>query len=102
MSDIERLQRDLAAEKERADYAWRNASGIEKARQEEMAKRDALQAEVAALRHYLTELAKFADRAALVLATIEGETTSEDEMLRGIIDGIQRWAPDAMLGLVAS
>ncbi len=42
--DIERLQRELGAEKERADYAWRNANTIEKARQEEMEKRDDLAA----------------------------------------------------------
>ena len=40
--EIERLQREFAAEKERADYAWRNTNTIEKARQEEMAKRDEL------------------------------------------------------------
>jgi hypothetical protein len=39
-----------AAESERADYAWRNTNTIEKARQEEMAKRDALQADVSALK----------------------------------------------------
>jgi len=101
-NEIERLQRELAAEKDRADYAWRNTNTIEKARQEEMAKRDALQAEVAMLRHHLTELAKFADRAALVLATIEAEDTTEGEMLQEIIDGTQRWAPDAIRGQVAS
>lgn len=42
MTEIERLQRELAAEKERADYAWRNTTTIERARQEEMAKRDSL------------------------------------------------------------
>lgn len=31
-----------ASERERADYAWRNTNTIEKARQEEMAKRDDL------------------------------------------------------------
>lgn len=95
------LLKAATAEKERADYAWRNTNTIEKARQEEMAKRDALQAEVALLRHHLTELAKFADRAALVLATIEGEDTTESELLQEIIDGTQRWAPDAIRGQVA-
>ena len=98
---IEGLLTQLAAERERADYAWRNANVIEKARQEEMAKRDLLQAEVATLRHHLTELAKLADRAALVLVTIEAEDTTESEMLQEIIDGIQIWAPDAMRGQVA-
>jgi hypothetical protein len=92
----------MASANERADYAWRNTHTIEKARQEEMVKRDALQTEVAMLRHHLTELAKFADRAALVLATIEAEDTAEGEMLQEIIDGTQRWAPDAIRGQVAS
>jgi hypothetical protein len=39
---IAELEAKLAAEKERADYAWRNTNTIEKARQEEMAKRDEL------------------------------------------------------------
>ena len=65
-----------------------------------MAKRDALQAEVALVRHHLTELAKFADRAALVLVTIEAEDTTEGEMLQDIIDGINTWAPDAIRGQV--
>lgn len=41
---IEDLITQVAVEKERADYAWRNANTIEKARQEEMAKRDYLAA----------------------------------------------------------
>lgn len=36
----------LATQIERADYAWRNTNVIEKARQEEMAKRDALAAAI--------------------------------------------------------
>lgn len=95
------LQTQLSAQIESADYAWRNANVIEKARQEEMAKRDELQAEVAILRHHLTELSKLADRAAMVLVTIEAEDTTEGDMLQEIIDGIQTWAPDAMLGQVA-
>lgn len=43
---IEGLLTQLAAERERADYAWRNANVIEKARQKEMAKRDALAADI--------------------------------------------------------
>ncbi len=54
--------------------------------------------EVAQLRHHLTELAKCADKAAMVLATIEAEDTTEGEMLQEIIDGISRWAPDALMG----
>lgn len=94
------VAKKLAAETERADYAWRNTRAIEAARQEEMAKRDALQAEVALLRTHLTELAKFADQAALVLATIEGEDSTEADALQAIIDGISRWAPPAILGEV--
>ena len=39
---VQTLQSDLAREKDRADYAWRNTNTIEKSRQEEMAKRDEL------------------------------------------------------------
>lgn len=91
-----------ASSNERADYAWRNTNTIERARQEEMAKRDALQAEVAMLRHHLTDLAKFADRAAMALATVEAEDTTEGEMLQEIIDGISKWAPAAILGELSS
>lgn len=38
---IEQLELQLAAERERADFAWQNTRIIEKARQEEMHKRDA-------------------------------------------------------------
>jgi len=38
---LAQLINDLAAEKERADYAWRNVRTLEAARQEEMKKRDA-------------------------------------------------------------
>lgn len=38
---IEHLEQQLAAERERADFAWQNTHVIEKARQEEMRKRDA-------------------------------------------------------------
>lgn len=99
---IEELIAQTTAERERADYAWRNTNTVEKARQEEMTKRDALQAEVALLRHHLTELAKFADRAALVLVTIEAEDTTESILLQDIIDGIQTWAPDAIRGQIAA
>lgn len=51
------------------------------------------------LRHHLAELAKFADRAALVLATLEAENPDEEEQIQQIIDGIQTWAPDALLGI---
>jgi hypothetical protein len=47
------LGRQLAAEKERADYAWKNTRTIEAARQEEMRKRDAAESEVAKLRGFL-------------------------------------------------
>ena len=52
------------------------------------------------LRHHLAELAKISDRAALVLATLEGEDAIEEEMIQQIIDGISTWAPPAMLGTV--
>lgn len=53
---ISTLQTQLAAEKERADYAWRNTNIIEKARQEEMAKRDAAEAEATALKSTIINL----------------------------------------------
>lgn len=52
------------------------------------------------VRHHLTELAKFADRAAMVLATLEAENSDEEEQIQQIIDGISTWAPPAMLGAV--
>lgn len=45
IADLERM---LAAEKERAEYALRNLAITEKARQEEMAKRDELTAQLSA------------------------------------------------------
>ena len=54
------------------------------------------------VRHHLTELAKFADRAAMVLATIEAEDTTEEQQLQDIIDGIMTWAPPAILGTVTA
>ena len=54
------------------------------------------------VRHHLTELAKFADRAALVLATLEAENSDEEEQIQQIIDGISTWAPPAMLGAVTA
>lgn len=46
------LEDGKTTESERADYAWRNTNTIEKARQEEMARRDAIQA---ILRQLITE-----------------------------------------------
>ena len=57
-----------------------------------------LEMEAARLRYHLTELGKFADRAGLVLATIEGEDSTEDAELQEIIDGISTWAAPAILG----
>ena len=57
-----------------------------------------LAAEVSRLRTHSTELAKWADKAAMVLATIEAEDTTEEEQLQNIIDGISTWAPDALMG----
>jgi hypothetical protein len=52
----EDLKRQLAAEKERADYAWKNTRTIEAARQEEMRKRDAAETENTKLREALRRL----------------------------------------------
>lgn len=58
----------------------------------------ALAAEVRKLRVCLREHAKFAERAAMVLATIEAENSDEEEQIQQIIDGISTWAPDALMG----
>ena len=92
--DIERLQAELATQTERADYAWRNAQLIDKARMEDRAR---FEAEIARLRHHLRELGKAADAAAMVIATIDAEDTTENEKLQEIMDAISQWAPDAML-----
>lgn len=55
---IEALSRELAAERQRADYAWQNARTLEDARQKEMALRDALVHENTRLR---TALEPFSD-----------------------------------------
>lgn len=46
----EELTRQLTAERERADYAWKNTRTIEAARQEEMRRRDELEFELHTLR----------------------------------------------------
>jgi hypothetical protein len=50
------LEKQLAIERERADYAWRNTRVIEAARQDEMRKRDAVEAGNAVLREALMRL----------------------------------------------
>lgn len=62
---------------------------------EELASRDL---ELARLRHHLTELGKAADAAAMVIATIEAEDTTEEEKLQAVMDAIGTWAPDAIMG----
>lgn len=57
-----------------------------------------LAAEVRKLRVSLREHAKWADKAALVLATREAENSDEEEQIQAIIDGISTWAPDAIMG----
>jgi hypothetical protein len=47
--------------------------------------------------YHLRELGKTADMAALVIAEIEPEDNDEAEKLQQIIDGIQKWGPDAIL-----
>lgn len=50
------------------------------------------------LRYHLTELVKAADAAAMVIATIEAEDTTEEEKLQAVMDAIGTWAPDAIMG----
>ena len=51
------LEKQLAVEKERADYAWKNTCSIDAARQKEMSMRDAAEHEVAVLREALEPFA---------------------------------------------
>ena len=55
MSEVEDITRQLAVERERADYAWRNTRTVEAARQEEMLRRDAAEADNARLRTLLRQ-----------------------------------------------
>ncbi len=55
MNIVDDLTARWKAEQERADYAWRNTRTIEAARQEEMRKRDAAEAENARLRTLLRQ-----------------------------------------------
>lgn len=57
-----------------------------------------LAAEVRRLRYHLTELGKAADAAAMVIATIEAEDTTEEENLQAVMDAIWTWAPAAIMG----
>ena len=58
----------------------------------------ALASEVRKLRVCLREHAKWADKAAMVVATIEAENDDEHEQLHAIVEGISAWAPDAIMG----
>ena len=49
------------------------------------------------MRVQFTELGKWADKAAMVLATLDAEDSTEAEQLQEIIDGISKWAPMALL-----
>jgi hypothetical protein len=65
------LERQLAAERERADYAWRNTRTIEAARQEEMRKRDVAEAALAELRTLAAASLAARDKEARALMTLE-------------------------------
>ena len=54
--------------------------------------------EISRLRTHLAELGKAADAAAMVIATIEAEDTTEEEGLQKIMDAIGQWAPGAIMG----
>lgn len=58
MNEVEELTRQLAVERERADYAWRNTRTIETARAEEMRKRDVAEAENSRLRTLMFAVAR--------------------------------------------
>jgi len=57
-AQIEDLTKALAAEKERADYAWKNTHTIEKSRQDEMFKCEALKVKNKELRALLIRWAE--------------------------------------------
>lgn len=67
----EDLKRQLAAEKERADYAWRNTRTIEAARQEEMRRRDAAEAALAKLRKLAQAVLDARNKEARAAMTLE-------------------------------
>jgi len=61
MTEVEELTQQLVAERERADYAWRNARTIEAARVEEMRKRDAAEAALKTLGSMINRLVAHGD-----------------------------------------
>lgn len=67
----EELTRQLATERERADYAWRNTRTIEAARQEEMRRRDVAEAALANLRKLARAVLDARDKEARTLMTLE-------------------------------
>ncbi len=62
---------ELEAERERADYAWRNTRTIEAARQEEMRKRDAAEAALETLRRLAKASLDARDREARASMSLE-------------------------------
>lgn len=76
MSTAEDLTRQLAAEKERADYAWRNTRTIEAARQEEMRRRDAAETGLATLRKLAQAVLDARDKEARAAMSLENAQTN--------------------------
>ena len=70
------LTRQLATERERADYAWRNTRTIEAARQEEMRKRDAAEEELATLRVLAQASLDARDKEARAAMSLENAQTN--------------------------
>lgn len=58
---------------------------------------DGTQLDVSRLLHQFRELAKAADEAAMVLATIEPDDTHEGDQIQRVIDAISTWAGDGLL-----
>lgn len=65
------LEKQLAIERERADYAWRNTRTIEAARQEEMRRRDAAEAGLATLRKLSQAVLDARDKEARAVMSLE-------------------------------
>lgn len=71
MNIVDDLTAHWLAEKERADYAWRNTRTIEAARQEEMRRRDAAEAELATLRKLAQAVLDARDKEARAVMSLE-------------------------------
>lgn len=94
MTEVEELTRQLQAERERADYAWRNTRTIEAARAEEMRKRDAAEAENAKLRTLAKAVLDTRNAEAKAAMTMEN---AQANFRRGHAEACERAHLDALV-----